>query len=123
MIDGMDSDVALTDDENEPDDADSDTDFATINMEDLMQESRDDDSFIILSDSSDSAASANSSDSDWSDDDSIPLSEMQAAKRRRTWARNGEFHPQMIPYVENQDLHGNFSAIDYYSQYIDQSLL
>ena len=35
MITGMDSDVALTGDEQENDDVDSDSDFETINMDDL----------------------------------------------------------------------------------------
>ena len=108
MISGMDSDVALTDDEHENDDADSDSDFETINMNDLRQ---------------DHDSSSNSSDSsDWNTDENVPLSEIQAAKRRETWTRNGTFNPQVIPYVENRDVHANFSAVDYYFQYIDQNL-
>ena len=85
MISGMDSDVALTDDEHENDDADSDSDFETINMNELRQ---------------DHDSSSNSSDSsDWNTDENVPLSDMQAAKRRETWARNGTFNPQVIPYV------------------------
>ena len=98
MISGMDSDVALTDDEHENDDADSDSDFEAINMND------------------------SSVSSDWNTDGNVPLSEMQAAKRRETWTRNGTFNPQVIPYVENRDVHANFSAVDYYFQYIDQNL-
>ena len=111
MISGMDSVVVLTDDEHENDDADSDSDFETINMNDLRQ---DHDSSSNSSDSSDS--------SDWNTDENVPLSEMQAAKRRETWTRNGTFNPQVIPYVENRDVHANFSAVDYYFQYIDQNL-
>ena len=108
MISGMDSDVALTDDEHENDDADSDSDFETINMNDLRQ---------------DHDSSSNSSDSsDWNTDENVPLSEIQAAKRRETWTRNGTFNPQVIPYVEKRDVHANFSAVDYYFQYIDQNL-
>ena len=71
-------------------------------------------------------SSSNSSDSsyssDWNTDENVPLSEIQAAKRRETWTRNGTFNPQVIPYVENRDVHANFSVVDYYFQYIDQNL-
>ena len=104
----MDSDVALTDDEHENDDADSDSDLETINLR------QDHDSSSNSSDSSDS--------SDWNTDENVPLSEIQAAKRRETWTRNGTFNPQVIPYVENRDVHANFSAVDYFFQYIYHNL-
>ena len=92
MISGMDSDVALTDYEHENDDADR--------IQILRQ---------------DHDSSSNSSDSsDWNTDENVPLSKMQAAKRRETWTPNGTFNPQVIPYVENRDVHANFSAVDYY---------
>ena len=88
----MDSDVALTDYEHENDDADR--------IQILRQ---------------DHDSSSNSSDSsDCNTDENVPLSEMQAAKRRETWTPNGTFNPQVIPYVENRDVHANFSAVDYY---------
>ena len=92
MISGMDSDVALTDYEHENDDTDR--------IQILRQ---------------DHNSSSNSSDSsDWNTDENVPLSEMQTAKRRETWRPDGTLNPQVIPYVENLDMHANFSAVDYY---------
>ena len=37
--------------------------------------------------------------------------------------RNCAFNPHVFPYVENRDIQVDFSAIYYFSQYIDRNLL